>query len=83
MNILGKIQRNRKIGAVEKKLAELMKRKKEIGEFSVDLYYDDLSGNFVARMSMYGKNAIIYHARRSNFSDAIDNIAEHIDDIVL
>lgn len=87
MKILSKIfgKKENGIGEVEKKLAELMARKSDIGEFSIDLYYNDGCGEetcYVAKLTMYGRNGIVYHARCANFCDAIDNVSNHIDKIV-
>lgn len=86
MNFLSKIfgKKKNEIGVVEKKLAELMEKKSEIGEFSVDLFYNDGCGKetcYVAKLTMYSRNGIRYHARCANFCDAIDNVSNHIDKI--
>jgi len=88
MKFLSKIFRKKenKIGVVEKKLAELMARKKDVGEFSIDLYHNDCCGDetcYVAKLTMYcvkdnGDNAI-YRARYGNFIDALDDISKYID----
>lgn len=86
MNLLSKIigKKKNKVGDVEKKLAKLMERKRDVGEFSIDLYLNDCCGSetcYVAKLTMYGKYGITYHARCANFGDAIDKISEHIDKI--
>lgn len=87
MSVLSKMfnKRESKIGVVEKKLAELMSRKTEEGEFSVDLYYNDGADAetcYVAKFALYGrKNKITHHARCASFSEAIDCISDFIDTI--
>lgn len=85
MKILSKIfgKKENGIGEVEKKLAELMARKSDIGEFSIDLYYNDGCGKetcYVAKLTTY-ENGYEYHARYGNFIDALDTISEYIDSI--
>lgn len=51
---------------------QIMRHKCFIGEFSLDLYYDDCnrSGcNYVARLSLKGGNEV-HHCRRESFIDA-------------
>lgn len=86
MYLLSKIfgKKKNKVGVVEKKLAELMTRKKDVGKFSVDLYFSDYCGRetcYVAKLTMYGNTNHSYNARCANFSDAIDKISKHIDSL--
>lgn len=87
MKFLSKIfgKKENKIGVIEKKLAALTARKKDIGEFSIDLYFNDCCGKetcYVAKLTMYGNTeSSSHHARCANFSDAIDAISKYIDTI--
>lgn len=65
---------------LEQRLAKIMARKKQVGDFSVDLYMNDAAGKderYVAKFSCVP--AVTYHARCSNFTDALNRIDEYID----
>lgn len=75
------VERKRKFTlTLEEHLEKIMARKKQIGEFSVDLYMNDAAGKderYVAKFSCVP--AVTYHARCSNFTDALNRIDEYID----
>ncbi len=66
--------------SIDEALKNIMSLKKQIGEFSVDLYYNnfDKENPYTAKLhSVIDKN-LNYHARAKSFSDAINDIRSFI-----
>ena len=68
---------------LEQRLAKIMARKRQVGDFSVDLYMNDYAKEgerYVAKLTFIGfGDSTYYHARCSNFTDALNRIDEYID----
>lgn len=65
---------------IEAKLAHIMGMKKLIGEFSVDLYYNDLADASHAYVAKVHDpfNRLSYHARAMNFEYALDSVYTYL-----
>ena len=63
---------------IDQRVKDIMGRKSELGEFSLDLYFDDLAQEhkqFVAKLSSVTDRNLNFHARCKSFDEALD-IAE-------
>lgn len=73
---------------IEEQIKEIMSRKDSLGEFSVDLYYDDLAQQgeqYVAKLrinflgdEVSGLYAVAHHARCGSFGEALDDIGVYL-----
>ena len=67
---------------IDQRVKDIMARKKDIGEFSMDLYFDDLKPEgqqYVAKLSSITDPNFSLHARGKSFDEAIDIAESYID----
>ena len=72
---------NKRNLSIEQHLASIMEKQKDIGDFSVDLYcntYAPEEERYVARFKHDVWVTAPYHARCSNFTEALNRIEEYI-----
>ena len=65
---------------IESKLARIMEMQNDIGEFTVNLYYNRLAPNEERCVAKYHEvlSSKVYHARSRNFTEALNRIQEYI-----
>ena len=65
---------------IETKMARIMDMQKQIGDFSVDLYYNRLAPREERCVARYREilSTKVYHARCKNFTEALNRIQEYI-----
>lgn len=66
--------------SIDQKVKAIMGLKPQIGEFSVDLYYNDCDREkpYTARMHSALDKNLNYHARAKSFNDALDMLVDYI-----
>ena len=66
--------------SIDDRVAEIMYEKDLIGEFSLDLYYNDCDDEnpYTARIHSAIDAVPEFHARAKSFSDALDSVEEYI-----
>ena len=69
---------------IETKLARIMEMQKDVGEFSVDLYYNRLAPKEERCVARYHEvlSRKVYHARCKNFSEALDRMHEYVSTLI-
>ena len=66
--------------SIDQKVKAIMGLKPQIGEFSVDLYYNDCNREkpYTAKMHSVLNENLEYHARAKNFNEALDMLLDYI-----
>lgn len=66
--------------SIDQKVKAIMGLKPQIGEFSVDLYYNDCDREkpYTAKMHSALDKDLSYHARAKSFSEALDMLVDYI-----
>lgn len=66
--------------SIDQKVKAIMGLKPQIGEFSVDLYYNDCDREkpYTARMHSALDEDLSYHARAKSFNEALDMLVDYI-----
>lgn len=66
---------------IDERVKDIMALKKDIGEFSMDLYYDDTAQEgkqYVAKLSSVVEKNLNFHARCKSFEEALDLVESYL-----